>query len=65
MLSEDEEALPKDRPFATTGAESGEETGEGDKTAPAANQNSPGEQGSHGKSGEKAPKPDDILYDSV
>lgn len=65
MISENGEAPPKERPFATTGAESDEETPGGDETAPAADQKSQGEEGGDGKSGEKAPKQDDILYHSV
>jgi len=65
MLSEDGDALSKDRPFASTGAESDEDLAEGEVISPAAGQQPSTDDGGDGNSGEKAPKQDDILYDSV
>jgi NSS family neurotransmitter:Na+ symporter len=65
MLSEHGELPPKDRSLAVTPAGPEEEADESDETAPASDQKPPGVEESGGKSGEKAPKQDDILYDSV
>lgn len=56
LLSEDGEALSKDRPVAATAAESDEEAVEAEKTAPAAEQKPPAKEGYDGKSGEKKTK---------
>lgn len=65
MVSEDGEVSTRERPFAATPAEPEEKAAEAEKTAPASDQKPPGVEESRGKSGEKAPKQDDILYDSV
>ncbi|ADP98853.1 sodium-dependent transporter family protein [Marinobacter adhaerens HP15] len=65
MVSEGGEVPAGDRPFAATPAEPEEKAAEAEKTAPASDQKPPGVEESGGKSGEKAPKQDDILYDSV
>ena len=63
-VEEDAEVLTKDQPLAETPAESGKGTVEADKTEPATDQKTPSTEGGS-KSGEKAPKQNDILYDSV
>ena len=65
MVSDDGEVPARDRPFAATPAEPEEKAAEAEKTAPVSDQKPPGVEESGGKSGEKAPKQDDILYHSV
>lgn len=65
MLSEDDRPGTKDRSPAATPAKADEGVVEGDKTTPAADQKPPGKEAGDGKSGEKAPQQNDILYHSV
>jgi len=65
MLSEDEGPGSKDRSPVAKPAKADEGVAEGDKPTPAADQKPPEKEEGDGKSGEKAPQEDDILYDSV